>query len=416
MTDAQQRAAAKEFAAYWKGKGYEKGESQPFWLSLLRDVYGIEHPEQFITFEEQVHLDHTSFIDGTIPSTKVLVEQKGLGKDLNKPIKQSDGTLLTPFQQAKRYITELPLSQHPRWVVTCNFAEFYVYDMERPSGEPEKILLENLEKEYYRLQFLVDTGSEHLKREMEVSIAAGEIVGLLYDAFAKQYANPESERAMQSLNVLCVRLVFCLYAEDAGIFGRHGMFHDYLAAFNTREMRRAIVDLFRILDTPPEKRDPYLKDDNPTLAAFPYVNGGLFANEDIEIPPFTDEIRDLILVKASENFNWAEISPTIFGAVFESTLNPETRRSGGMHYTSIENIHKVIDPLFLSDLNAELTAIKEIAVIRTRDRKLRDFQRKLASLLFLDKTTPRLIQFHTFKNAVNPPFLGGFSIFGTVAA
>ncbi len=384
MTDAQQRAAAKEFAAYWKGKGYEKGESQPFWLSLLRDVYGIEHPEQFITFEEQVHLDHTSFIDGTIPSTKVLVEQKGLGKDLNKPIKQSDGTLLTPFQQAKRYITELPLSQHPRWVVTCNFAEFYVYDMERPSGEPEKILLENLEKEYYRLQFLVDTGSEHLKREMEVSIAAGEIVGLLYDAFAKQYANPESERAMQSLNVLCVRLVFCLYAEDAGIFGRHGMFHDYLAAFNTREMRRAIVDLFRILDTPPEKRDPYLKDDNPTLAAFPYVNGGLFANEDIEIPPFTDEIRDLILVKASENFNWAEISPTIFGAVFESTLNPETRRSGGMHYTSIENIHKVIDPLFLSDLNAELTAIKEIAVIRTRDRKLRDFQRKLASLLFLD--------------------------------
>ncbi len=384
MTDAQQRAAAKEFAAYWKGKGYEKGESQPFWLSLLRDVYGIEHPEQFITFEEQVHLDHTSFIDGTIPSTKVLVEQKGLGKDLNKPIKQSDGTLLTPFQQAKRYITELPLSQHPRWVVTCNFAEFYVYDMERPSGEPEKILLENLEKEYYRLQFLVDTGSEHLKREMEVSIAAGEIVGLLYDAFAKQYANPESERAMQSLNVLCVRLVFCLYAEDAGIFGRHGMFHDYLAAFNTREMRRAIVDLFRILDTPPEKRDPYLKDDNPTLAAFPYVNGGLFANEDIEIPPFTDEIRDLILVKASENFNWAEISPTIFGAVFESTLNPETRRSGGMHYTSIENIHKVIDPLFLSDLNAELAAIKEIAVIRTRDRKLRDFQGKLASLLFLD--------------------------------
>ncbi len=384
MTDAQQRAAAKEFAAYWKGKGYEKGESQPFWLSLLRDVYGIEHPEQFITFEEQVHLDHTSFIDGTIPSTKVLVEQKGLGKDLNKPIKQSDGTLLTPFQQAKRYITELPLSQHPRWVVTCNFAEFYVYDMERPSGEPEKILLENLEKEYYRLQFLVDTGSEHLKREMEVSIAAGEIVGLLYDAFAKQYANPESERAMQSLNVLCVRLVFCLYAEDAGIFGRHGMFHDYLAAFNTREMRRAIVDLFRILDTPPKKRDPYLKDDNPTLAAFPYVNGGLFANEDIEIPPFADEIRDLILVKASENFNWAEISPTIFGAVFESTLNPETRRSGGMHYTSIENIHKVIDPLFLSDLNAELAAIKEITVIRTRDRKLRDFQGKLASLLFLD--------------------------------
>ncbi len=91
MTDTQQRAAAKEFAANWKDRGYEKGESQAFWLSLLRNVYGVEHPEQFITFEEQVHLDHTSFIDGVIPSTKVLIEQKGLGKNLNKPIKQSDG-------------------------------------------------------------------------------------------------------------------------------------------------------------------------------------------------------------------------------------------------------------------------------------------------------------------------------------
>lgn len=384
MIDTQQQAAAKAFAAYWKGKGYEKGESQSFWLSLLRDVYGVEHPEQFISFEEQVHLDHTSFIDGAIPSTKVLIEQKGLGKALNKPIKQSDGTLLTPFQQAKRYITELPLSQHPRWVVTCNFAEFYVYDMECPGGEPEKILLENLEKEYYRLQFLVDTGSEHLKQEMEVSIAAGEIVGLLYDAFAKQYTNPESEQAMKSLNVLCVRLVFCLYAEDSGLFGRHGMFHDYLSEYETRHMRKAVIELFRILDTPPENRDPYLKDDSPALAAFPYVNGGLFATEDIEIPPFTDEIWDLILVKGSENFDWSEISPTIFGAVFESTLNPETRRSGGMHYTSIENIHKVIDPLFLDDLKAELQGIKEIAVARTQERKLRDFQKKLASLVFLD--------------------------------
>lgn len=384
MNDAQQKAAAKEFADFWKGKGYEKGESQSFWTSLLHNVYGVEHPEQFITFEEQVHLDHTSFIDAVIPSTKVMIEQKGLGKDLKKPIRQSDGTLLTPFQQAKRYITELPLSQHPRWVVTCNFEKFFVYDMERPSGEPEEILLENLEKEYYRLQFLVEQGNEHLKREMEVSIAAGEIVGLLYDAFHKQYADPESEKALKSLNVLCVRLVFCLYAEDAGLFGRHGMFHDYLAEFETRKMRRALTDLFQILDTKPEDRDPYLKEDFPELAAFPYVNGGLFADEEIEIPPFTDEIRDLILEKASENFNWSEISPTIFGAVFESTLNPETRRSGGMHYTSIENIHKVIDPLFLDELKKELAEIREIAIDRTRMQKLRDFQKKLASLTFLD--------------------------------
>ena len=384
MTTAQQQQAARNFAAYWKDKGYEKGESQPFWLFLLRDVYGVEHPEQFIQFEEQVHLDHTSFIDGTIPATHVLIEQKGLGKDLNKPIKQSDGALLNPFEQAKRYILELPVSQHPRWVVTCNFSTFYVYDMERPRGEPEIIELANLEKEYYRLQFLVDAGNEHLKREMEVSIAAGEIVGLLYDAFYKQYANPESEHSLKSLNKLCVRLVFCLYAEDAGIFGHHGMFHDYLKGFDTRGLRKGLVDLFRVLDTKLQDRDPYLKDDNPELAAFPYVNGGLFSDENIEIPPFTDEIRDLLLVKASENFNWSEISPTIFGAVFESTLNPETRRSGGMHYTSIENIHKVIDPLFLDELKAELDEICANPVERTRTAKLRVFQRKLASLTFLD--------------------------------
>ena len=419
MTDAQQKAAAKNFSEYWKGKGYEKGESQAFWLSLLRDVYGVEHPEQFISFEEQVHLDHTSFIDGTIPSTKVLIEQKGLGKDLRKPIKQSDGTLLTPFQQAKRYITELPVSQHPRWVVTCNFSTFYVYDMERPGGEPEEILLENLEKEYYRLQFLVDSGNEHLKREMEVSIAAGEIVGLLYDEFAKQYADPTTERAMKSLNVLCVRLVFCLYAEDAGIFGRHGMFHDYLAEFDARRMRRALTDLFKILDTPPENRDPYLKDDFPELAAFPYVNGGLFQDEDIEIPPFTEEIRELILNKASDGFNWSEISPTIFGAVFESTLNPETRRSGGMHYTSIENIHKVIDPLFLDSLKTEFTGICEIAVVKTKERKLKEFQKKLASIVFLDPAcgsgnflTETYISLRRLENDVLRELQQGQMVFG----
>lgn len=384
MTDIQQREAAKQFASYWKERGYEKGESQSFWLSLLREVYGVEHPEQFISFEEQVHLDHTSFMDGFIPSTKVLIEQKGLGKDLNKAIRQSDGTYLNPFQQAKRYITELPVSKHPRWVVTCNFSEFYIYDMERPGGEPEKLLLANLEKEYYRLQFLVDKGKEHLQREMEVSIAAGEIVGLLYDAFYKQYADPSSERALKSLNILCVRLVFCLYAEDAGIFGRHGMFHDYLAELEARKMRRALIELFKVLDTPPEQRDPYLKEDFPELAAFPYVNGGLFQDEEIEIPPVTDEIRDLLLSKASAEFDWSEISPTIFGAVFESTLNPETRRSGGMHYTSIENIHKVIDPLFLEELKGELRHICEIAVEKERNRQLRGFQKKLASLRFLD--------------------------------
>ena len=381
MAEVKQRTAAKKFVDDWTGKGHEKGESQKFWLQLLGEVLGVEHPAQFISFEDQVHLDHTSFIDGYIPATKVLIEQKSVDKDLNKAIKQSDGSLLNPFQQAKRYITELPLSQHPRWVVTCNFQKFCVYDMERPNGEPQEILLKDLEKEYYRLSFLVDTGNEHLRKEMEVSIKAGEIVGLLYDALLKQYKDSNNEESLKALNILCVRLVFCLYAEDAGIFGKHDIFLDYLKQYDASKMRKALIELFEVLNTKHEDRDPYLEDD---LKAFPYVNGGLFAQEHIEIPQFTDEIRDLLLEKASANFDWSEISPTIFGAVFESTLNPETRRSGGMHYTSIENIHKVIDPLFLDDLNKEFEEIRALPQNKTRDKKFEEFQDKIANLNFLD--------------------------------
>ena len=380
-SDIKIRNSIKEFVEYWKDKGYEKGESQKFWLQLLRDVLCIEHPEQFISFEDKVLLDHTSFIDAYIPSTKVLIEQKSSDKDLNKAIKQSDGSYLNPFQQAKRYISELPLSQHPRWVVTCNFQKFRVYDMERPNGEPQEILLKDLEKEYYRLSFLVNSGSEHLKKEMEVSIQAGNIVGLLYDALLNQYIDKTSEKTLKSLNILCVRLVFCLYAEDAGIFPKHNQFLDYLSLFETNRMRKALIELFEVLNTKPEERDPYLEQE---LAAFPYVNGGLFADEHIEIPNFTDKIRDLLLNKASADFDWSEISPTIFGAVFESTLNPETRRKGGMHYTSIENIHKVIDPLFMDELTSEFEEIKNSPHGKLRDKKLTSLQDKLASLNFLD--------------------------------
>lgn len=381
MKDTEQRLAAKKFAEYWENRGYEKGESQSFWLELLENVLGVENPTHFISFEEQVKIDRTSFIDGHIPSTHVLIEQKSINKDLRKPIKQSDGTLLNPFQQAQRYSSVLPYSQRPRWIVTCNFKEFLIYDMEKPTGEPESILLKDLDKEYYRLQFLVNKENDIIKKEMEISIQAGDIVGIIYDELLKQYINPDNEHSLKSLNMLCVRLVFCLYAEDAGIFGSHSKFHDYLKAFSAKDIRRALIDLFRVLDTKPENRDPYMDED---LASFPYVNGGLFADEEIEIPNFNDTIRDLILEKASENFDWSGISPTIFGAVFESTLNPETRRSGGMHYTSIENIHKVIDPLFLDGLRDELNEIKSIKIEKTRVNKLTAFQNKISQLKFLD--------------------------------
>ena len=381
MNTREQKKQAKAFIKRWENRGSERQDSQSFWLDLLQSVYGIENPTEYITFEDKVMLDHTSFIDGFIDKTKVLIEQKGSNKDLNKAIKQSDGTYLTPFQQAKRYSANIPYSRRPRWIITCNFKEFYIYDMEQPNGEPKVVQLADLDKEAYRLEFLVDKTNEHLEREMKVSMEAGEIVGEIYDGLLKQYVNPDNPDSLHAINQLVVRLVFCLYAEDAGIFGHKMMFHDYLARFGSRDFRRGLMDLFSVLDTPIDSRDPYLDSE---LNTFPYVNGGMFAENNLEIPNFTDELRELILEHASSSFDWSEISPTIFGAVFESTLNPETRRSGGMHYTSIENIHKVIDPLFLDKLKEELNEIRQFKQPKTVEQKAKQFQSKLASLLFFD--------------------------------
>ena len=384
MDDKEQKRAAQKFVEFWKGKGYEKGQTQAFWLSLLREVFGVKEPEKVISFEDQVVLKNTNFIDAYIPATRVLIEQKGSHIDLTQKIKQSDGSMLTPFQQARRYISGLSFSTYPRWIIVCNFSEFHVHDMERPDAPPETISLESLPDEVYRLNFLVQDQQEVLAKEKELSVAAGNLVGLLYDELLKGYKDPSSKESQHSLNVLCVRLVFCLYAEDAGIFGRRMMFHDYLARYKDRpsDVRAAILRLFEVFDTPVEKRDPYGDEE---LAAFPYVNGSLFANAKAQaIPAFTPEIVSMLLNEASEGFDWSKISPTIFGAVFESTLNPETRRKGGMHYTSIENIHKVIDPLFLNDLKDELAQIRSIKTLNTKADRLRAFHDKLASLTFFD--------------------------------
>ena len=378
MTQAEQQHSAKEFAAFWKDKGDEKQETQRYWIGLLQEVLGIENPARYIEFEKPVKLKHTSFIDGYISSTKVLIEQKGSKIDLTKGYQQSDGAVLTPFQQAKRYADELPYDVRPRWIVVSNFTEIHVHDMNQPHSEPEIILLENLEKEFYRLQFLVDEKNEQIRREEEISLQAGILVGKLYDALIKQYIEPD-ESSLRSLNILCVRLVFCFYAEDAGLFESRTSFEDYIKSFNVPNLRDAFIKLFKGLDTKLENRDKY----DTSLKAFPYVNGGLFAATDIEIPNFTQEIVD-VLVHDCAPFDWHEISPTIFGAVFESTLNPETRRTGGMHYTSIENIHKVIDPLFMEALEREFNEICATKVAKTKTEKLHGFQEKLGNLKFLD--------------------------------
>lgn len=381
MNLKEQQKQAKAFIERWKDRGNERQDTQSFWLDLLQSVYGIENPSEYIKFEDTVMMDHTSFMDGYIDTTKVLIEQKGANKDLSKAIKQSDGSFLTPFQQAKRYSANLPYSKQPRWIITCNFKEFYVYDMEKPHGEPTVIRLEDLEKEAYRLEFIVGTTNEHLEREMAISMEAGEIVREIYSGLLKQYKNPDNPESLHAMNQLIVRLVFCFYAEDAGMFGKKTMFHDYLARFSSRDFRRGLLDLFNVLNTPIDERDPYLDDE---LSAFPYVNGGMFAENNLEVPQFTDELRESILEHASSSFDWSEISPTIFGAVFESTLNPETRRSGGMHYTSIENIHKVIDPLFLDALKEELNEIRQIKQPATLKKRAQQFQEKLSRLVFFD--------------------------------
>ena len=395
MKASEQKQQALSFIERWQGKGEEEQMTQRFWLDLLGNVFNVERATDAIEFEKRVKLTHVSKIDAYIADTKVLIEQKSIDVDLTKSYKQSDGEYCTPYEQAHRYNEALPYSEKARFIVVCNFKEFLIYDQEKPQAEPERLFLENLADEYYRLSFLVDLNAVHIKKQFDVSVQAGKLVGVIYDAIHKEYKDPTNEFSLKSLNILCVRLVFCLYAEDAGLFLKN-QFSDYLSTKEAKDLRRAIIDLFDVLNTKEEDRDPYLSED---LARFPYVNGGLFAKTDIEIPNFTDEIKDILIGKAGEEFNWSKISPTIFGAIFESTLNPETRRKGGMHYTSINNIHKVIDPLFLNELKEELDNI--LSKIHVQDKKrdkakssiglyekekevLRNFQNKLASLTFLD--------------------------------
>lgn len=383
MTDAERREATRQFINKWNGKGNEDQESQLYWIDFLTSVVGMENVTDRVSFEKKVIVDgHSKKIDAYIPETHTLIEQKSVGKALDKKTINSGDVDLTPYEQAKRYNDNLPYDEKARWIITSNFAEIWIYDMNMPVPEPVKVNLSELQTKYAVFDFMANKEQKKISQEMEISVKAGEFVGLIYDALLRQYINPDSEESLKSLNMLCVRLVFCLYAEDAHIFGESGhMFHDYMEQFETKDMRKALIELFKTLDTPEEKRDKY---DTSGLLKFPYVNGGLFAEENIEIPNFTDEIRDILLEKASEGFDWSMISPTIFGAVFESTLNPETRRSGGMHYTSIENIHKVIDPLFLDALKDELQEIKTVQVEKTRNDKLKTFQNKLSQLTWLD--------------------------------
>lgn len=385
MTFNEQKKAAEIFIQKWTGRGNEKQDIQSFWNSLLRDIYGVKNPEDYITFEKQVYVKgKAKYIDGYIRNAHVIIEQKSLGINLLGAEQQSDGSLLTPFEQAWRYDGSLSFDEHCQWIITCNFQEFYIYDMRqehRDSTPTYSFTLSELKKEFPKLDFLISHRDVNFVKEEKVSKDAGIIVGKLYDALLKQYSNPSDAETFKSLNALCVRLVFCLYAEDAGLFYTPTAFHDYLNSFNTPHIRLGLSELFNILNTEEDKRSSNIEEG---LKQFPYVNGGLFENLEYEIPQFNEEIRHILIDEASAGFDWSEISPTIFGAVFESTLNQEKRRKGGMHYTSVEYIHRVIDHLFLDDLKAELHSINEFKQSHRRLQELRKFQTKLSTLTFLD--------------------------------
>lgn len=395
MNIIEQRKNAKEFVKRWIDRGSERSDAQSFWIDLFHTILDIDNPTVKFDFEKKVPLktlkgDATNdFIDAYVKDTHVVIEQKGSSKSLTKKYKQSDGSELTPYQQAKKYYDNIPYSQRGQFIVTSNFKEIRIYDLDKslPEDHPQIVKLEDLAKEPAVLNFLTDVGQDRIFKEKKVSLAAGDLVAKIYDELLKQYPHPDSEETQKSINQLCVRIVFCLYAEDAGIFGKKNAFHDYLVDFKVSEMRDALNRLFEVLNTKDEDRNDgdvyYSIQEHKKLGEFPYVNGGMFAGK-IDIPNFTEELRTLVLRDASDNFDWSQISPTIFGAVFESTLNADERRKNGMHYTSIENIHKVIDPLFLNDLKKELADIEKVTGLRRKMNLAEKFQEKLSHLTFFD--------------------------------
>ncbi|MHC9555141.1 DNA methyltransferase [Corynebacterium diphtheriae] len=377
---SEKKLAAKLFANKWADRGNEKSDTHSFWLELLRDVVGMEDVTTNVRFESRT--SQRGYIDVVIQDAKTFIEQKSIDVSLDKAdIRQ--GRVVTAFRQALNYANTMPNKLRPDYIITCNFAEFRIHDLNKVNAETDYIsfTLAELPDQIHLLDFLIDPQKSRAVREEKVSMDAGTLVGKLYDALRDQYLDPNSDASQHSLNVLCVRLVFCLFAEDAGLFEKDA-FYRYLDGLRADQVRVALRDLFEVLNTPVDSRDPYLSEQ---LKNFPYVNGGLFAKDE-QIPNFTEEILDLLVHEVSEKTNWAEISPTIFGGVFESTLNPETRARGGMHYTSPENIHKVIDPLFLDSLKAELDSILNASGITANKRKkqLEAFHTKISELKFFD--------------------------------
>ena len=373
---------------FWNNKeGYEKGQCQQFWNSILRCFDPQIDLPNTIIYEKQVKdpaSGSTKFIDAYIPHTKVLIEQKSSHIDLDKPEPQSGGDMLTPFQQAERYDNWLPLNEKARYIVCSNFRTIEIHDRNKPLEPPYIIPFteDGVSHNYYRLKFLLDKESSVTALETAVSKAAALQIGELYNEILRQY--PKDEMTLElfhNINVFCVRLVFCLYAEDALVFSRKDMFGNYLKAFiqNSDEFRLHLKLLFQTLNTPPSERDS----EDVRLNEFPYTNGGLFA-ANVRLPKLSQNIAFNITQRFSLGFDWSPINPAIFGAMFESTLSSKDRREGGMHYTTTDNIDKALAPLFLDRLRSQLSDATKIPDLNTKRDALLSLQDELSSIRILD--------------------------------
>ena len=380
------KADAVRFAREWAGKGDENQDTQRFWIGFFQDVLGCEDAIQRLRFEVPVQTaasDHNGFVDVLVPSAKVIIEQKSLGVDLSKPEKRQ-GRMVTPAQQALAYAQGMALTQQPRYVVACNFAELRVYDREADAlckKEPLfRLALADLPKNLPAVQFLKGAGEAPQTLSQAVSVEAGKIMGRLHDLVAASFMDPDAPENHHALSVLMTRLMFLMFCEDAGLVEPNA-FRDYVRHFQAADLRRGLKDLFVWLDTPDAERDPYAEE---WLKRLPYMNGGLF-RERTEIPPLDETFRTTLLVEGCQEFDWSGVSPTVFGSIFEGALSHDHRRANGQHFTSPENIHKVIDPLFMDELEAGLEEAKAKPVAGGARRKaLEELHERLGRVSVLD--------------------------------
>ena len=353
------RARAASFARKWADAGYEKGETQSFYNDFFR-IFGVRR-ESVARYEERVEkLDDTSgFIDLFWPGV-LIVEQKSAGRDL-----------AAAYEQAGGYFDALTESERPRYILVSDFRHFELHDLLQ--RDEISFRLDELPNHVEKFGFILGVASRTFRDQDPANIEAAELVGKLHDSLRDAgYPAHDLERFL-------VRIVFCLFADDTGVFEPRDILLDFLET-RTREdgtdLGPLLMQLFQVLNTPEGQRIATLDED---LARFPYVNGDLFADT-IWIPAFNAEMRAQLL--AACRFNWSSISPAIFGSLFQSVMDPAQRRAQGAHYTTEANILKVIEPLFLDDLWEEFGKIK--ALRRGRLPRLRAFQERLGTLSFFD--------------------------------